>query len=139
MFSKSKRRSTIFGSKFNVISKDCGNKEAYAVKSSVPNFVKDYASLTTSTIELERAMPIKTSSLKASMNGTVTPSPRKRSHSNAFHTPRRTVVNVTNLLSRSIDDVFDNYFESTEMMKIILSIRRRDCPRINHTSNINIR
>ena len=80
--------------------------------------MKNYASLSQSAIDLKETMPIKTSSLKVSPFVNVTPSPKKRSHSKAFGIERNTVVNVTNLSSEGIDEIFDNYFESTEMNKL---------------------
>ena len=115
-------------------SKHCGNKGQDALQTSVPNFVKNYASLSKSKTELRKSMPNKASSLQLSTFGTVTPSPKKRSHSKVFNEPRGPVVNVKNFSIRSIDDIYENYFDSTEMHKlfcpsegesVLKSIKRR--------------
>lgn len=59
------------------MSKYCGNKYLNALKTSVPNFMKNYASLIKLTVDSKESMSIKASLLKASIFVTVAPSPEK--------------------------------------------------------------
>ena len=105
------------------LSSDPTSKQRYneghdSHNTSIPNFVKNYASLSQSTIYPKETTPIKPSSLKDSSFRNVTPSPKKRNHSKAFGIERNTVVNVTNYSPEGMDEIFDKYFESTEMNKL---------------------
>ena len=107
-------------------SKDSFNEIKDSQKITVPQFTKNYAIMTSSTIDSKKSRSSTIGSLRKSTFGIITPSPKKKKSSNVFTTQKHSIINVTNLDLCNNDEIFDQFFESTEMRNLF-------CPSIDES------
>ena len=82
--------------------------------------------MTSSTVESQKSRSSTRSSLTTSTLGIITPSPKKKKYSKVFTTPKHSVINVTNLDLSNNDEIFEKFFESTEMRNLF-------CPSVDES------
>ena len=92
---------------------------------TVPQFIKNYATTTSSITNAQKLRSNTRSTSTASTFGIITPSPKKN-YSKQFTTPNLSVIDVTNLNFNNNDEIFNKYFESTEMRNLF-------CPSTNES------